>query len=347
MKRSATAIGFTLVELLIVIGILSMLIQLLLPAVWMAREAARKVQCQNNLRQLGIALHLYHGAHEIFPASVNFKKEGLPPHLSTTHWQNWVIDILPHLDQQPLYNSFDLTKPISDQINRDPRGTRLAILECPSDIGHSKRFSSASEGDNWARGNYGANASMGAYRLDRAAGPDSPHWRLHFGKGVMGANTALRIAQITDGTSQTILLGELRVGLAEIDRRGTWAMGGPGSSSLWAHGWGDALSPNACYPASDNLIGCKKIEAKVGAEKLEKNCMNCTTWEGSSQSATRSSHLGGVFVCMVDGSVRFISNLIETGPYNKTKGIDPVKLFFVWQRLNCSQDGLMIDPSAY
>jgi len=134
----------------------------------------------------------------------------------------------------------------------------------------------------------------------------------------------------------------VRVGLADVDRRGVWALGGPGSSSLWAHGSGNALSPNACQASSDDLLGCNKIERAVGKETLQAECMTCYTGQGSVQGATRSRHPGGVHVAMVDGSAHFIHNDIETGePIGVSRGED----LRTWQRLNASQDGQIIDDS--
>ena len=103
--------GFTLVELLVVIVIIGILIALLLPAVQSAREAARRAQCQNNLKQLALALHNYHGSYQFFPPSSNWN--GIPPQSGNTASlsPNWVIAVLPFLEQQALFNRFVFTKP--------------------------------------------------------------------------------------------------------------------------------------------------------------------------------------------------------------------------------------------
>jgi len=336
--------GFTLVELLVVITIIGILIALLLPAVQAAREAARRAQCSNNLKQLGLAVLHYESTCKIFPPSAVFRRANVDT--DTEHWENWVIMVLPFMEQQALYDAFDLTLPISNAANRDQRGTILSAMLCPSD-GFSRQsfFSRSGEGDNWARGNYGANASLGAYHTSwrAAAGPDSERWNSRFSRGIMGANASVIMAEIRDGASNTILLGELRSGLTAVDRRGVWALSGPGSSSLWMHGSDDAIGPNACTGSSDNILGCSEIIAAVGQTTLDRECMTCCSGCSSTQGAPRSLHAGGVFVCMADGSVHFVSDFIEKGT---SWDIEPND-FLTWQRLNASSDQLPIDASRY
>jgi prepilin-type N-terminal cleavage/methylation domain-containing protein len=334
--------GFTLVELLVVIAIIGILIALMLPAVQSAREAARRLQCQNHLKQLGVAVLNYESSHQILPPSATFPV--LPPDVDTTtvHWRNWVIMILPFIEQEALHDSFNFSVPISDAANRQQRGTPLAAMLCPSD-GGSKRepFGSSGEGDNWARGNYGANGSLGAYHTSwrPAAGPTAPRWNDRWSRGVMGVNASVTMGDIKDGTSQTIMLEELRTGLAAADRRGVWALSGPGSSSVWMHGSDDAVGPNCCAGASDNIAGCGDIIAAVGQDTLDRECMTCCNGCSSTQAGPRSQHVEGIYVCMCDGSVRFISRFVEMGT---SWDIDPND-FLTWQRLNASADRLTID----
>jgi hypothetical protein len=86
----------------------------------------------------------------------------------------------------------------------------------------------------------------------------------------MGVNVAVTIDQITDGTSNTIMLGEIRAGVSAIDRRGVWAMSGAGSSSLWQHGTDDDIGPNACTTAAENIMGCQALIDSVGQNFLQK-----------------------------------------------------------------------------
>ena len=158
----------------------------------------------------------------------------------------------------------------------------------------------------------------------------------------MGANVACSIDDIYDGASNTILLGELRIGLSEIDRRGTWAMGAPAASSLWGHGSDDAIGPNNCAAASDNIMGCTDLWGTLGS-RLTKECMGCCNGCSSSQGTARSRHPGGVNVCMVDGSTRFISDYIEKA----TSWTPNLNDFRTWERLNASADRLPVDTTRF
>jgi prepilin-type N-terminal cleavage/methylation domain-containing protein len=122
--------GFTLIELLVVIAIIGVLVALLLPAVQQAREAARRVQCRNNLRQIAVALHNYHDRSGSFPPSSVAGGSGLD-----TGWWSWIVRVLPEIDQQPLYAQLDLDEDIWTNCHkyRSYTSTRLAVLLCPSD----------------------------------------------------------------------------------------------------------------------------------------------------------------------------------------------------------------------
>jgi len=342
--------GFTLVELLVVIAIIGVLVALLLPAIQAAREAARRAQCQSNIKQLGLALLNYHSSRNVFPASITFPVgSGIPwnPSLSTTHGPNWVIEILPFIEQQALYKEFDLSKPINNSANLVPRGRTIPLMLCASDsYNQAGPFggSSANEGGNWARGNYGANGALGfmhhTYRP--AAGRDAELWLDQRTRGVMGVNTALEIGQILDGTSSTILVGELRAGLSASDRRGVWALGSPSASSLWGHGTDDDNGPNSCFPGADNIQGCGKIEADVGKPLMQTECMTCFP-VGNEQGTIRSTHPSGAHVCMADGAVRFISDFIDKGTQQEPYPDE----YHVWQRLNASGDEQVVGDTSY
>ncbi len=327
--RQPSRDGFTLVELLVVIAIIGILVALLLPAVQAAREAARRTQCLNNLKQIGLGLQNYHDVRGRFPPGIQFDA-GENPTSSDNFRPNWVILTLPYMEQQTMYDSFDLTQTISHANNRTQRGRKLATMICPTDSGHSTLFAgtSAGEGDNWARGNYGGNGIN--TRLDSALNS----WNNVDVRGVMGHNRSVTMAEITDGTSHTLLAAELRVGISSLDRRGTWAMGAAGSSLLVWHGsTGDANGPNACNGSADDIEGCDILMANPGVVSLlQKACMTCWQPCPSYQAAPRSQHPGGVQSVFADGSCRFITNNIATtGPFGTCCA--------VWDRVIASADG--------
>lgn len=362
-RRSA----FTLLEMLAVIGIIGILLLILLPAVQRVRESARQTQCQSNLKQLALALNSYQTLQGRFPPSIEFDQGDKPgrrhdwPDQPNTFRPNWVIRILSFIEQQNIYKQFDLTKPIQHPANEAARGTDIPIMLCPTDLGSEVKYSDAVYQSNWARGNYGANGCLGlpyhfyGAPLDgpildyvMACGSESmPYWKNTQTRGVMGSNVSLRSAQITDGMTKTILLTEVRIGLAANDRRGTWAMGLPGASSVWGVGYGTSPSPN--HAGGDNISGCEAIISLVGAEKLQREGMGCGPLvdPSTNKASPRSRHAGGVYVAMCDGSVHWISDSIATaGITSNSTGTVDVSGMQVWQRLNAASDGLPVDMGA-
>lgn len=340
--------AFTLVELLVVIAIIGILVALLLPAIQAARESARRSQCQNNVRQWCLALQAFHDANKEFPPSLRLNKPQInSPEYATVHLANWVIDVLPYIEEQSLLDSFDLTKPISDPVNREQRGTPIQAMLCPTDtFNTSSMFAGRrpDEGDNWARGNYAANASIGFLTFDQAVDEKSPvnRWKKPISRGVMGVNEGLKISQISDGTSQTILIGEIRAGTSTFDPRGSWAMGGAGFSSLWGHASDNDNGPNSCIPGGDGIFGCGRIKGAFGGEEnLVSECMPCDDVAG--QGGVRSLHMGGVYIGFVDGSVHFINDFIDKG----TMWTPDPEEYRTWQRLCASGDGQIVDKSQY
>jgi prepilin-type N-terminal cleavage/methylation domain-containing protein len=366
--KSGMRLGFTIIELLIVITIIGILTGLLLPAVQAARETARKTQCQNNIRQLALALQGYHTCCRAFPPAINLPAGEIEA--TTTKWkENWVITILPYMDQKPLHDQFDLSKPISDPANRIPRGQKLPFMLCPSDTGSDVLYGNAIEGDNWARGNYAANGSIAENELGTLTPPpqgvpqgyaqNGINWPLPWVRGVMGSNASLKSDDIKDGLSNTILLAEVRIGVNSVDRRGTWAMGSAGASSLFGHGVGKKVGPNVDFP--DNLLGAAAIQTAAGGpDELMSEGMPCWDGDGSTKATMRSQHEGGVFTGFCDGSVHWLNNHIDHGDNPDIPGTEQAKRsktpnpnpptandYHVWERLNCSADGFPVDGAAF
>lgn len=348
LRRSAR--GFTLIELLVVITIIGILIALLLPAVQSAREAARRAQCLNNLKQLSLAVLAYESTHKIFPPGSQWDNND--PSKTDVLRANWVILILSQLDQQSLFNSINRQESLTHATNRTARGTQLTALKCPSDAYSDTLYdgsgASPSQGDNWARGCYGANGALGfmtttQHGANSAAGPTSQGWLDTKLRGMMGANTSVTIAGVKDGTSNTVLLGELRAGVVPIDVRGVWAMGG-GPSGLWAHGKvGDDIGPNSLQPQADDILRCSEVvTAAGGKDKLLLLRMPCSDGTRPNyQQTARSMHAGGVHVAFGDGSVHWLSDSIDIVG-DASKGV-----LSVWERLMASKDGQPTSSDAF
>lgn len=344
--------AFTLVELLVVIAIIGVLIALLLPAVQAAREAARRMQCTNNIKQIGLALHGYHDQWNCFPPS-----ESRPPSTSNpaagTAYVNWVILILPFMEQLSVYNEFDRTLPITNAANATARGRIISTMLCPSDPYNQTPFNGTTYnttkdyGDGWARGNYAANGTL-AHRwystttVYSGAFPNSAGWKSNAHRGVMGVNSSVGIAGITDGTSNTILVGEIRAGIVEADERGTWALGSASGSSLWCHsGIYDAYGINSRGTSADDSVGCQAARDAAGSpEALRDMGMACYAGGTGNQQGVRSMHPGGANMGLADGSVRFIGESIQAKPSSESKPS-------VWDRLNASADGQTISAGSF
>ena len=338
-RPSRVFAGFTLVELLVVIAIIGILVALLLPAVQSAREAARRAQCQSNLRQVALAVLSYHDQAARFPPASQvdmkpgirdlrqYRKEcgsGCDNAADPLIWKpNWIVQILGQFDEQATLDAFDLAVNLGDPVNHDARSAVIGALLCPSDPNSSVKFAGLDpkDGPDWGRNNYaanGVNAELSVVQLCWP-GPDAPCWRDDARRGVMGANVSLGIKDIEDGTTKTFMVGEVRVGVNEYDRRGTWAMGVPGASMLYGHGDAtDANGPNNCWSESDNIRGCGAV-AGFGGLKYENpgdaalvaDCMPCAPGSQSDQATMRSMHPGGVHAAMCDGSVHFISDFVD------------------------------------
>lgn len=189
-KRACRHRGFTLIELLVVIAIIAILIALLLPAVQQAREAARRTQCKNNMKQLGLALHNYHDTFNRFPMQGYINDTSNPSAYQPRHF-TWITMILPYFDQAPLYNQINFSIPAWGQAHV---GQQLATLRCPSDTGFG-----TPPGDTWGIAITNYSGSEGFDWWNRATSGLG---------GVFCARQHTRIADIMDGTSNTIALGE-------------------------------------------------------------------------------------------------------------------------------------------
>jgi prepilin-type N-terminal cleavage/methylation domain-containing protein/prepilin-type processing-associated H-X9-DG protein len=381
--------AFTLVEMLVVIAIIGILMSLLLPALGRAREAARKAQCSSNLHNVALALIGYQEVNNVFPPSINFpsvdandganyfamrlkyQRNG-EMFTKTDYGYNWAIAVLPYMELKPLYMDFifrsinttthqfetrqlafndtyedDEENEVTNN-NYDELATTIPVMLCPSDNPNAEKFQIPGGDPNlfWGRGNYAANAANGLFTTDAAWQPNT--------QGVMDTNRALTSAQIRDGLTQTMLLGEVRIGIHKNDPRGTWALGTPGASSLWAHGatdsYGNAAAPNPMQANSETIMYGSNLISTATAAFLDGQGMSVANVSSNQKSVVRSRHPGGAHVAMCDGSVLFIVDSIESTPGFPTGSSRPANyesLMGLWQRMIGSNDGLHADLSDY
>ena len=358
--------GFTLVELLVVIAIIGVLVALLLPAVQSARESSRRIHCTNNMRNLALAAQEHHDARGYFPVPTSVRPNSNDTILTDLRlFSNWAVEILPYIEQQPLFEQFQISvetaslKRITDAENEQPRSTQLAVMLCPSDSGQGQFFTGGSFADSsWARGNYGMNGfqfwpNLGLSKVMKGETDGVPANELpaaqwtEFNLGMGGiTGPRMSISRITDGTTNTVMLAEMRVGLSPRDRRGVWAMGMCGSNFHCRH----ADKPiNSCGGSDDDVYGVGDIYDDVGESTLIQQCMQPDrSVNESGQSVVRSAHPGGAHVAMADGSARFLNDSIDIGSleiegYVGENATDTQPdVFGVWPRLNVSADGLVV-----
>jgi prepilin-type N-terminal cleavage/methylation domain-containing protein/prepilin-type processing-associated H-X9-DG protein len=359
LDRSRSTRGFTLIELLVVIAIIAVLIALLLPAVQSAREAARRAQCTNNLKQLGLASANYENALGVFPLGT-FHMLPLPgggpapgsgqtPCGGTHEYSIWVR-LLPFFEQTTLYNAFNDKVHYSYIQNATVQATGVSTIWCPSDpavsvldftdFTYGMRFSSY-------HGNGGTWFTPSRYQ-------DIPCCAMtgDFGtltgqqNGIFGFYSRTTIASITDGTSNTMLTGELAWGKLNQGDQVCW--------SWWNSGnWADSM-----FSTSFPLNGISNALSYLGVGSVDGINTDADT------SAASSFHPGGANFGFCDGSVKFIKTSIQQSPFsfttkiaqnvNITPSACPGGFYYSWnqqpsvyQALSTRNGGEVISSDAY
>ena len=357
-------LGLSLIEVLVTLGIVALLLGLLLPAIQQSRSAARRAQCQNNLRQMGLALHSYHELHNGFPPGyAPMKLMGKEDDQRWAAWHSsyaWGTLLLPQLSEGGLYSQLEVTRVSLEEAVDDPAKapllqTSLKVFRCPSDLGGDTRESAplppirqVIDRDGGVNGevvgtvaggtsSYVANA--GYFATYHPGSPVDPMW-LPYREEWTGKNNGLfytgshvQIAEITDGTSQTIAIGE----------RG-WFQG----SSTWVGtanvmGDGPASAP-ACLGRVYWRIN--ELPDLPGTKVTPSNGLIIEQPETGAE-AFGSYHAHGANFLFADGSVRFLNEKIESRP-TTTENVTPIdgisekELLGTFQRLGIRNDGFSV-----
>lgn len=287
-QRSA----FSLIELLVVVAIVGVVSGLLLPALQAAREAARRIQCANNLHQLGLALHHYHDSHRSFPIGIVYP-----------NWVMWSAQILPELEQGPLHATVDFTKPFSDGSTANGRAcaTLLDVFRCPSS--NAPEHVSVQGVRDRVPGNYLAVASGTA---NRDVGPTNFHVGRIDQDGIMFVSRSTRMASIVDGTSQTLAIGEC---LFQPEVTGPDSTGAPQIVDHW-------------YIGTAGMFSTDGNHITEASEALGSTGVAMSNWKDNSivicekEIAFSSNHRGGVQFVFADGHVAMLSDSLDRAIYS-------------------------------
>jgi prepilin-type N-terminal cleavage/methylation domain-containing protein/prepilin-type processing-associated H-X9-DG protein len=310
--------GFTLIELLVVIAIIGILIALLLPAVQKVREAANRIKCTNNLKQLGLAMHNHHNSKNALPFGSR-RLPNDPDYRGPGAWYDdhgWYSQMGPYVEQDNWFKLINFELSFSDEANDAARRHKMPIFACPDDGLKENEWQSP----NWARlrGNYVVNFGNQTY------GQSGTHGGVHFLGAPFTFKVGVRFSEITDGLSNTLMMAEV------ITLESTGAdWGGPLSdftTSLGGQMFTGWLPPNS--PVFDDVARhCPPPGALNGIPGC--HLISDTRFQ---TLASRSKHPNGVNASLCDGSVRFFSNSID---------------WTIWRALSSSRGAEVFDGSSF
>lgn len=325
--RTPRTRGFTLIELLVAIAIIAVLIAILLPAVQAAREAARRAQCVNNLKQMGLGLHNYHDAIGAFPMGYAARARFVDGATDTAPGWGWATMILPQIEQGPLFNAVNFGLAVESPQNSTVIRSTVTTYLCPSDLTSGPFPVTDASGNvlaTAAPSSYAA--SVGGNETDTATGINNDG----LGTGVFYRNSRVRLADVTDGSSQTI---------AVVER--AWSK----ANSVWAGAVTNGVirrgSANAC-PTTGALF-------YPSATLVQAHChlINANSDPDGGLDDTSSLHPGGANFLFADGSVHFLKNILGdagTRPDGST-------LYFLsdvaFQALATRNGGEVVSADAY
>ncbi|MCA9064599.1 MAG: DUF1559 domain-containing protein [Planctomycetaceae bacterium] len=270
--RTQPLLGFTLIELLVVIAIISILVSLLLPAVQQAREAARKVQCKNNLMQIALAIHNYDMSFETLPpGSVNQTAPII--YVSNGYHVSWTVQILPMLEQSNLFSNFNFQEGVYSQQNSTLATAGIPTFQCPS-----------------AYQNRSLTSNVASSYVACTGGTETPI--SDDNNGLFFVNSHVRYSDIMDGASNTIMLGE------RLSNDGAAELG-------WTSGTRATLR-TAGTAMNQEMEALRQLNPAVSYSALA-----FTTGNRPNPGGFNSAHTGGVHLALADGSIRFVSENID------------------------------------
>ena len=281
--RACVSAAFTLIELLVAIAIIGLLIALMMPAIQAAREAARRTQCKNNLKQIGLALHNYHGTVGVFPPGY-VAADIIDPENTAPGW-GWGSMLLPYLEQASVFNGCNFDLAIEHPANTTTGRTRLDVFICPTDI-RTGQFDVSDDSGNILAILFSTNSYAGCFGSGGEIG-ETPE----ISTGLFYRNSQIRVRDIFDGTSSTIAIGERAATLTQTPWVGAVAFG--------------VARVTAGAPVFSDAVEEAPVQvlAHTGSHPLDH--------PESDPDDFFSLHKGGVHFLMADGSVRFLKSTVD------------------------------------